>query len=408
MKITIWDDDNSAAESWKSQIEKLRGNDCVSAPAAKEIQDELEILHSRRSCYLDRDSTSEIRDSSMLDETDILIVDNDLFGLDKFVDMSAEMVATRALVYTKCPFIVVLNLSPDIDFDLSLLGHMNSKADLHLNDRFIGNSGLWLECPLKDGGFRPWNWPLLHSVVGLQRSRIAELEEFINEKDNFENTSILDYFGFSKSSRNRLSRTTKAFLHPTKAVNRVTFKDFLDNNAKAIDIRDAAMMIGKNDVTRIARVCARRISKWLSHLVAGPQDVLIDLPHLISEFPFFVPVDKRKKLEGWNFFASLNQNSTTGLLEDISEKQFKRAIWFDRPVFWREQFNTEEYLDRFLQFTSEGSERPIFCEDASSFHPSNQCNSFVAGFHSTSDNRFIRWFDSESGINYGPYSRMAM
>ncbi len=407
MEITVWDDHLDAADAWKEQIEGLVGDVAhVVAHGVEQIDRELEVLHERRRRYLGGDTGSEARDVSSLDQTDVLVVDNDLFELDKFVDLSAEMVAARSLVYTECRYVVVLNLSPDIDFDLSLLGHVGSKADLHINQQFVGNRGLWLECPLTDRSFRPWPWPLLLSAVSLQKARVDELRQYFVDGDR--SVPLLDYFRFSETARRHLSRSAKAFLHPTKRAEEVSFLDFISGNVQAVDARDGAKVAETDDVDKIARICARRLSKWLSHLVAGPQDIIIDLPHLIAEFPFLVPEHRRPELEGWNAFAKLEGAPVEELTEDVSEFQFRGRHWFDRPVYWREKLCTEETVDRLLEVTRANGELPVFCEDASSFHPARECQRFVAGYHSASDTRFVRWFGSGAGgINYAPYSRLA-
>lgn len=409
MKIAIWDDDTEAATGWKGQIEELLRPEgpIVEAHDSEEIKQEFEILHSRRRRYLDGEVVLEEDGASKLDQTDVLVLDNDLFELDTFVDLSAELVASRSLVYTECPYVVVLNLSPDIDFDLTLLGHADSKADLHINDRFVADRGLWLECPLVDSSFRPWHWPLLLSAGSLQKSRAEELRVYLTEGDP--HVPVLDYFGFSDTARTRLSRSARAFLHPTKSADEVSFLDFISNNAKAVDVRDAKTLVANENLNKIAQVCARRVSRWLSQLVAGPQDIIIDLPHLIAEFPFLVQKNHQGDLGRWNSFAMLDGAPVAELTLDVGEFQFGLSRWFDRPVYWRDKLDTEENLDRLLEFTGAESEGPVFCEDASSFHHPEECQRFVAGYHSSSDNRFVRWFDSGAGVvNYGPHSRLAM
>ena len=415
MKITVWDDDDGAAATWKGQIEDLlrkegllgqKGTD-VTAQDVKEIKDEFQVLHDRRRRYLEGDVVSEEGVVTRLDQTDLLVVDNDLFELDTFVDVSAEMVAARCLVYTECSYVVVLNMNPDIDFDLSLLGHADSKADLHINDQFLGNRGLWFECPAQDNSFRPWHWPLLFSAGSLQKSRVQELQDYLVEGDA--NLPILDYFGFSETARTRLSRSARAFLHPTRSADEISFLDFISNNVKAVDVKDGTRLVDVEDKNKIAQVCARRLAKWLSHLVLGPQDIVIDLPHLIGEFPFLVKGSRQDDLEYWNTFAALEGAPVEELTEDVSEFQFGATRWFDRPVYWREKLDTEENLDRLLELARVRGQWPVFCEDASSFHLSDDCQRFVAGYHSASDNRFLRWFDGGTGaVRYGPHSRMAM
>lgn len=409
MKITLWDDDESAAKEWEAKIVEQMGDAEVAVRACtpNEIAKDLGVLHARRKCYLSSGGQGENQTLSMLDDTDILFVDTDLFDLPTFVDFSAEIVAGRALVYTTCPYIVVLNANPDIDFDLSLLGNPNSKANLHINDRFISHEGLWLRCPLDGGEFRPWQWPLLQMAITSQRLRATKLKECFDVEGL--GIAVLDYFSFSPSARERLSRSARAFLHPRKEANNVSFEDFISNNVKAIDSRDATRIVEKGDTEKLAWICSHRLAKWLSHLVAGPQDILMDLPHLVSEFPFLLQESERACRHSWNRLAELHDTPVDQLTEDISQHQFGLSQWFDRPMYWRHGFDSEDNLDKLIETAGSNDHFPVFCEDSSSFHWATECTRFVAGYHSVSDNRFIRWFEGDDAtINYGPYSRMAM
>ena len=411
MKITVWDDDQEAAADWRDEIQQvIDGHGVVGnviAHERDEIRNELKILHSRRRHSLEGEGASEDGDNPELDSTDILVVDNDLFALDEFVDLTAEMVAARVLAYADCAYVVVLNVNPEVDFDLSLLGRPDSKADLHINDPFLSNPGLWMECPREGYAFRPWTWPLLVSQADLQRARASDLEQILS--DGNANVPILDYFSFNDTARARLSRSTRGFLHPSKDIKEVSFRDFISGNANAIDLKDGEGAIKGEHVGDIARICARRLSKWLSHFVLGPQDILIDLPHLISEFPFLVPAEQRGNGDFWNLFANLETPPMGQLTDDVSPTRFQLPHWFDRPVFWKEGFDTEENIDRLIEAVSEAREWPVFCEDASAFFPADGCKEFVAGYHAASDNRFVRWFDNgDEVVNYGPHSRLAM
>ena len=411
MRITVWDDDLEAATAWRDEIQQvLRGRGVagnVVAHDKSEIRRELQILHEKRRQSVGGGGEEDNGGITELDDTDVLVVDNDLFDLDEFVDMSAEGVAARVLVYAKCAYVVVLNLNPDTDFDLSLLGHPTSKADLHVNDHFVSNPGLWMECPREEYAFRPWTWPLLASQADLQRARAEELERVFAQGNA--DVPILEYFSFNETARSRLSRSTRGFLHPRKDLREVSFKDFISDNAEAIDVKDAEAAIRGENVGVIARICARRLSKWLSHFVLGPQDILIDLPHLIGEFPFLIPAEQRGEIDFWNSFAKLEIPPLRELVEDVSPALFQLSNWFDRPVFWKEHFDTDENIDRLVEAASEDFDWPVFCEDASAFFPAEVCKEFVAGYHAASDNRFVRWFDdNQEVINYGPHSRLAM
>lgn len=407
MKICVWDDNEEIAQEWKERLDVVVPGAAaqVHAATAAEIQEDLRILHDRRKRYLTCDAEADSGDVSSLDDTDILIVDNDLFDLPNLSDLSAETVASRAGIYTDCAYIVVLNLTPDLDFDLTLLGHPESSADLHINDRFVADVGLWEQCPKEDGSFRPWHWPLLLSAAAQYNTRMAELVAILNSSD--QKIPILDYFGFEEAAKRRLSRSARAFLHPRRRAEEASFMNFWDGNAKAVNQIDAQEISKRGDVRLIARIGARRIAKWLAQYVVGPQEVLIDLPHLVEKMPFMIPGNKRECGEFWNSCSSLDA-APVRLVEEFGIGRFQREMWSDRSVYWTEGMETDENVERLLEATDTNPDDLVFCEDASSFHTAEMCDGFVAAHNSMSDGRFVRWLrGAEVQPRYGPQSRLA-
>ena len=406
MNITVWDDDTEAAERWGKELQKALGDDvCVQAHGAETITRELGVLHERRRNYLESAGSGE-DGTSVLDQTHVLIVDNDLFHLPSFNDLTAETVAARAGVYTGCGHIVVLNLSPDLDFDLNLLGDTGSKADLHINDRFVADPGLWNTCP-NEGRYRPWQWPLLLDAAASYRSRVDELLSLLNSDDR--DKPVLEHLGFGANAVDRLSRGARAFLHPTIAPTEVSFRSFVRRNVRAVNVKDGDRIFERGDTNLTARIAARRIYQWLNRQVVDAQDVLIDLPHLVERVPFVIPEDRRGNVEEWNAFAVLDSARAEGVQETLGIEMADLGAWVDRPAFWAEQLETEKNLERvFAARDPDGGSRFVFCEDASSFHTAGDCDEFVAGYNSMSDRRFVRWFDDdEMDIRYGPQSRLA-
>lgn len=407
MTISIWDDEPQVALDWKRQIEGLLGGPDILVKAfdVKEIDDELRILHRRREAFL-RANENEPDDRSELDDTHVLIVDNDLFSLRDFSDFSAEMVATRAGVYTDCGMIVVLNINRDIDFDLTLLGNPDSKADLHINDRFVADPGLWERCPKEGGTFRPWHWPLLLTEARQRKDRVDELHRMLLDGDL--NVPILDYLQFPEEAKQRLSRFARAFLHPVRNAEKVSFKQFVDGNVRAVALRDGERIAQRADIKKIARIGARRIYKWLAHLVLGPQDILIDFPHLIEKLSFLVPPSRQNALEYWNSCASMHDAPLNLVNDELSVAKFQFPYWVDRPTFWSHDFERADIRDRLLRDTDSNPKRFVFCEDSSAFHPSDLCHRFVAAHNTASDDRFVRWLHEREDFKYGPQSRLAI
>lgn len=406
--ISIWDDDTDVALDWKRKIESALDDPeiCIKAFEVQEIDYELRVLHQRREAFL-RCDKNEPDAPSVLDGTDVLIVDNDLFNLRDFSDFSAEMVATRAGVYTDCGSIVVLNLNHDLDFDLTLLGNPNSKADLNINDKFVADPGLWNQCPREGGAFRPWHWPLLLTEAQLHKTRVDELNRMLREGDP--NQPILDYLRFPGEAKQRLSRFARAFLHPLQNdAARVSFLQFVDGNGRAVALKDGEMITRRKDFRKVARIGAHRVYKWLARLVRGPQDVLTDLPHLIEKLPFLVPPDHLTSLEYWNSCASMRDAPVNLVTDELSVTAFQVPEWADRPMFWSHDFERGDILDRILAAADPNPERFVFCEDSSAFHRPDLCHRFVAAHNTASDNRFARWLHEAEDVKFGPTSRLAI
>ena len=406
MKIGVWDDDEEAAAEWSSELEGVLGNEVtVYAAKATDIEAELRILHERRRRYIEGKEHAQDVGDSELDDVDILIVDNDLFDMPHLNDLSAETVANRVGVYTDCASIVVLNLNPDIDFDLRLLGHPESKADVHINDGFVADPGLWHTCPRKGGAFRPWDWPMLSKARVLHGSRVDEVTELLGSDEG--DMPILDFLGFGPSSRIRLSRSARAFLHPVKRAEDVSFRDFIDGNEMAVSRIDGQQIVKRGDSAIIARVCARRIATWLARYALGPQDVLVDLPHVVENMPFVVPVEEQESADFWSSCAGLG-DAPVWLVDQLDISIFEKEGWLDRPAFWADGLESEENVAKLLGAPKSNPQSLVFCEDASCFFPAADCDQFVAAYNSMTDRRFVRWLDDErTGRRYGPQSRLA-
>ena len=406
MIVRIWDDEYGTANNWRDLIETcLDGQDVETiASDSNEIHDELSELHNRRLSFLDGNSQQSEQRVSQLDDTDILIVDNDLYELRGFSDYTAEMVAMRAGVYTDCAYIVVVNLTPDSDFDLTLLGHPSSKADLHINGDFVDNRVLWYGSSEDSSEFRPWHWPTLLATPISFKTRVRVLRDFLSSKDSH-TTTILDFLQFPPEARDRLSRRARAFLHPHKDAETVTFWDFVTDNEAAVNGKEGAKIGEYLDTDKLARVTSRRISCWLSWLVLGPQNLIVDLPHVVENFPFVVPEDRRYSQDKWDMYANFDEAPIDEVEESLNVERCL-VDWLDRPVFWAHELANEENVNRILASTDHNPLGLVFCEDTSSFQSASKCRRFFASHGSTSDDRFVSWLESRSPpIKYAPQSR---
>lgn len=408
-KIVIWDDDKENAEEWASRIRDMIEEINVGAQGPKELETEISELVARQGAFLKGGEREKCEIA--FDDADVAIIDNDLFELDRYAGLTAETAAYLARVYTSCKIIVVVNLTTDIDFDLSLKGHPESKADLHINDKVLDNPGLWSECPRRDSGYRPWHWPLLLDAPEQFAARQEGLVQLLSREPE---KTILDYFGFDQGARDRLSRSARGFLHPKIPAEEVTFFDFVTGNGNAVDPKEekeGQKLMEVRDVEMIARICAARLHKWFERLVLGPQDILVDLPHLVQRFPFLLPESGREDVNIWNQTVNLREIcglSDPGLVEFA---RFAAPDWVSRPLFWWPRLEEKEDLSDLLLKESKGNPCDfVFREDTSNFGTRESSHSFVAAFHSAFDQRYVSRPDDaeEIGvITYAPQSRLA-
>lgn len=395
IKVLICDDEEDLAVKCSDEI-KAFNDDEISVDIAKikPFQDAVTLLVKRQKAY--RESTPLPEEHCLFDDYHILIVDYDLLYLDKHERMTGEGIARLARAFSTCGPIVILNQRPDVDFDLTLSGDTESFADLNIPDKHISSQSLWLSSTR--AGFRPWHWPLLKQSALNFRKRVDSLD---GELD----TPIFSFFGFNPERAQRLSRTALAFLHPNIPTHKVTFRDFVLSSGNALDKRAADDLAGAD--AQLCLIAATRIHKWLERLVVGPQDVLVDLPHLVARYPFLLSGD-HANVKDLNQTCDL-QAEATGLIIDPARKHlFIKDYWLSRPVFWWSDIECDEEIQAELNKFDFPDEELFFREDFSDFGSEADSDEFVAAFHSTYDRRHISKAKEEGSKNYGPLVRLAM
>ncbi|NEJ82579.1 hypothetical protein GR268_39340 [Rhizobium leguminosarum] len=399
-KVLICDDEPDAAETWVREIvETIDATvyDMQPVPPTAEIEKAIKVLLARRAALRAKEPRPD--DPCLFDEIDVLIIDYDLIHVDdKKTRYTGEGVARLARVFSECGIVVVLNQFLEAQFDLGLRGHLESFADLNVDGELIATPGLWKEAPWDQ--FRPWYWPVLHKAASNFRSRV----DFLKVEGNLK-LPILDVLGMKGIDASRLSDTAFGFLAPDASVyeelSKVTFFDFIGDNSSAVDTSDSEALLEK-DVDACARIAASRVAKWLEREVLGPQDVLVDLPHLLHRCPFLFEGDI-DDIDAWN--AAVGGDLTK--LKDIVPKDavFEASAWLDRPAFWWRRIEQSDQI-REARHAFDFALLPdfVFLEDASSFAKFDDAVEFRAGFHNPYDRRFAKRFEK---IRYAPQRRFA-
>ena len=391
--VLICDDDRKLAAERVERIRKIAPRDYYEirdAPSAKEVRGAVNVLLNRRKAV--RAGQGYKRQKCLFDQN-ILIIDYDLIHVDDArAHHTGEGIGRLARMYSDCAVIVVFNQFSQFDFDLSLRGHLASHADLNLTVELLDKPGLWTEPPWQ--GFRPWSWQTLSKAVESQRARETTFRRSLD-------TSIVDTFGIEAEDALGMSDSAIGFIAPEARnfdeLRAMTFRSFVSMTAG----RDGKSLLS-SDESAAVRFGAARIGKWLDREVLGPQDVLIDVPHLLQRFPFLLG-EKMEDVEAWN--ATIHQ--TNCLRKYIDDSYwFEPAGCLSKPAVWVRRLEADPEFRKQRADFSNYSLVPdvVFMEDCSVFEDISLGKEFRAGFHNSFDRRHVRQCP---GVRYGPQRRLS-
>ena len=387
--VVVCDDDPGFAQQWVSDIREVAppNYDIRSAPTLECIRDAASVIFRRRAAARRRHPVPVER--CLFDDTDVLILDYDLLHLDEDnAQYTGEGLARIVRMFSDCSVVVVLNQYPGTDFDLRLRGHIESYADLNIDAHVLATPGLWQSPPWD--GFRPWSWQTLSDAVELQQNRVA----FLNNRLD---SPILEVLEMQPEDVRLLSDSAFGFLAPDidnyESLNELSFADLISRSTVG---RDALTLL---DVDQIAacRLVSARIAKWLEREVLGPQEVLIDIPHLIQRFPFVLE-DDISDVNSWNrvIWEPPNDLCTTHL--------FSLNGFLSRPAIWGHRLQIDaEFRRRRREFDYRTVPDFVFLEDQSLFARLADAHEFRSDFHNPFDRRFIARVE---GIRYTPQRRL--
>jgi len=385
--ILIYDDERKFQGNLRSRLAFLETAFDIKTPGSKEFKEWMEVLANRQREF--RETGTWSGETMLLDEVAIFVVDYDLFDTISF--LNADDVAYLARCFSKCGLIVEVNHYGHNPFDLTLRGHPQSFADLSIGEEQLGVLGLWGE----DGaGFRPWHWPILPDYLNTFEKKIRDVEDGLQA-----NAPICEVIGFTADMFTLLPRSTGEFIGGNPAETR--FVEFVVDSGSGLRRKDAR--VRNIDEEIVARVGAARVSKWLERFVLPGQDILVDVPHLVSRYPSLLS-GNRADVETWNKTARLVCHEELGLSTEVIERfRLKKEHWVSRPTwFWRELRECEEIEEVREPWTIE---RPnwMFCEDASRF--CEEYTEFVADVESPFTRRFVSRFE---GVDYQPVYRFSL
>lgn len=400
MKILICDDKPEQAERTRQEIAS-RGT--VEVLSNENLKQALSSFLGSVPNILDGVAVTECQ----FDGYDVLIVDNNLTELQlDGARLTAETIIGYLRAFTDTPYIISLNKNPHVDFDLRyLFGDYQSLADLALNTGHLSNPRLWGEN--SEGEFAPWYWPRIVEAADRRKKQI----EFI--ADNF-SRPVWEALGFPKDANEYLSLQARSPLSSTEGKEwETSFGSFFSRSRTLppAEITKLATIQDQSARKAVHRISAYEIDRWLRRDVLGPQDVLIDLPHVLAQMPFLLG-DKANDLDHWNEVLQYKKPAF-GLDDQLFEMHlapaiFSHSMWVPEPCFWWPILKSDENLTE-LFFAADGDGWPdaVFCEDASRFISMSGPDTPPKEFEAEIDGSWRRrYIVQHSNKKYSPLSRI--
>lgn len=397
--VLICDDDPKESSDWLEKLCNVAPTEHYTVretPTRIEVRDAIREVFARQCAMLKR--CPRMPKDCLFDRADILILDYDLLYIDEAnARHTGESLARLVRTFSKVEVVVVYNQFPGPHFDLSLRGHLSSHADLNLRADLLDTPGLWTDPPWN--GFRPWHWQTLHLAVETQRARQRLV------RDHFEDP-IVEVLGMCDEDFLRLSDTAVGFIAPNARdwgdVCKWTFRKWtLDSFAGRPTNGLSASVLLEADEEAAYRFTASRVGKWLERQVLGPQDVLVDLPHLILRFPFLLG-DDLEKSEVWTAAVWGGEEVKSRVPQHYL---FQPANVLSRPVVWASRLLEQAgFRESRASFDYSNVPPLVFLEDTSAFEPFEGVRQFRAGHHNAYDRRFIKCVADK---DYAPQRRLA-
>ena len=172
--------------------------------------------------------------------------------------------------------------------------------------------------------------------------------------------------------------------------------------------------VSKSEPVRhiVARVVAAEVERWIRRDLLGPQDVLVDIPHLLARMPFLLG-PHGGTIEYWNE-AIMTTEPPYGLWNDaylghLHEAEFAHDIWVKGPCFWWRHLKANTELNRMFYKAKTQWADAVFCEDSSRFVGASDGENptsmeFAAEFEGSWNRRHVECLPQK---RYAPKSRLA-
>ena len=421
MRILVCDDREMNCHNLVETIRGAIGNeDTVEELTSSRLEEALKALFSNIKGFLQPSPHSSPVESPF-DNQDLIVLDNNLTHLNLTGSrLTAESIAGYIRAFSTGTYIISLNKNPDVDFDLRfLIGDYSTQTDLALNQNHLGNRALWTGRPSdSDDGFIPWYWPRLRDVVKRRKEQIAFVQARLEAKvfsSLLFHDDAIDFLSYH--AKGALSSDAGADLGDEQSMRDVTFSDvFLKADSLPIpaDRKSLHQTRENPGVSQIiVRAVAAYIDRWFRRDVLGPQEALVDLPHLLMRLPFLLG-ERANDSAQWNN-AVLEDEPPYGIdvtlyNSCLAATEFTGKMWSPGPCFWWPRLKNDDTLSEHFQ-AADGNlwADVVFCEDRSQFVPRRREQGgetpveFSTEFEGSWRSRYVLPIDSR---RYSPRSRL--
>jgi hypothetical protein len=389
--VLVCDDDIRRVHQWVATLRATAGTDRfdVRALTGLDLADAFQALNARAESARNGADSATDDAAGVFDDAAILLFDYDLTPdaqsladlgeqrvefHDKLRGRTGEKLAYLARGYSSAGFIVVINQHyRDTTFDITMQRFLHSKADLNITHGDLGNEALWTGISRAENTFSPWAWPVLGKadILWSERLRVIDVEAPLFE------TLALDPSNFTSRQLDLLGAAD-----PDTAV----FGD-LARSTLGFDPKDkASKSVG------VKAMVASVLGRWLSRTVWQAQNVVADLPHLVSRFPSLMSA------ESWSRAATkdLSENDVPESLrghEHWISTLLGRRVWILADV--REMAAALPSPDSWPDL--------VFCEDTSQFVELERAREVETDLPGSYARRFI---GNVPGVKYEPFVRL--
>jgi hypothetical protein len=200
-----------------------------------------------------------------------------------------------------------------------------------------------------------------------------------------------------------------------KPIDEITFREFFRHSPRSLSAEEerTALLDAKCDSV-IGRVVAGELEGWFRRDVLGPQDVLVDVPHLLLRMPFLLG-ENTLNLDFWNASAA-GRAPPFGLDGELFNDHVRANLlafdmWLSSPAVWWPPLKDNEGLNELFFKPNVVWGDFVFCEDTSRFAPrsgqdeEHQPVEFAAEYEGSWNRRYVA---RVAGYKYAPLSRLAM